>query len=455
MNKLLISFATIALLGGSVANATAFKQINHQQNVNDKTPKVNGTASSEDAEDIASRLFHKTIKLDPNVWLGKNLATDQAKFNAILVKLGILTSTETQYVTWSNLNINVAGWYWSKADFTVKKDGATATGNATINASTGETPAEIAAKLSKATIQFNFNWWKGKDLAANWAQIQQMIANEHLLTRAEASDVIGISYGDFTVESAIARGLIGFDVNDNNTVSNATPTINVVNDGLSAEEIGTKTKGTYYLKGSLQGQYMDAAGPTADFRNYLMNDNLSNYTLADFNAISLPHVKLTGDNTINATVFKDGQIDQASFKIDTQNYAQILVQKQTNSYFNVLVTLTPNVFNYIKQEFATESRTHRRLKDFYHILNDTDGEYFKWYERLADQMGSYGNALATTSDILIYQSQISDSGNRAFAKALQKKVMSMPNNSYLTLDFEWYYAYAVVDTYTTQYWAFW
>ena len=123
MKKLLTSLATITLIAGSVVNATAFKQINHRQNINDPTTKANGTASNEDVEDIASKLFHKTIKLDPNVWLGKNLATEQSALNAAIVKLGVLTADEAKYVTWNSLQIKAADWYWNEG-FTVKKDGA-------------------------------------------------------------------------------------------------------------------------------------------------------------------------------------------------------------------------------------------------------------------------------------------------------------------------------------------
>ena len=231
------SLATIALVGGSVANAAAFKQINHQQNINDTTTKANGTASNEDVEDIANKLFHKTIKLDPNVWIGKNLATKQAAFNAAIVKLGVLTADEVKYVTWNSLQIKAADWYWNEG-FTVKKDGATATGNVAINATTGETTAQIAAKLSKATIQFNYDWWNGKNLKDNWAQIPQIIANEHILTKAEASVVTGLA--SYKTVSGTGQFVIQMHVNDGNTDSIATPHINVVNDGLSADEIAKK-----------------------------------------------------------------------------------------------------------------------------------------------------------------------------------------------------------------------
>ena len=365
MKKLLTSLATITLIGGSVANVAAFKQISHQPNINNLTPKViNRTAANEDAEDIAGKLFHKTIKLDPNVWLGKNLATDQANFNAFLVKLGILSSAEAQYVTWGNLNINVAGWYWSKADFTVKKDGATATGNVTLNASTGETTAQIAAKLNKETLKFNYDWWNGKDVAANWAQIPQMLANEHLLTRAEASVVIGVSFGDFTVtKTGQPYYIMGFDVNDNNTVSNATPTINVVNDGPSAATRASEVTGTYYLKGNLNGQYADTTAAETDLTNYLEHDNLDLFK--GINVI-LPHVKLNGDTRINdAIIVKDGQAAKTPwFMVDTENKPQILTQNLTTSHFNALVTLTPPVIQALKKDFTAYPSYNSILSSF-------------------------------------------------------------------------------------------
>ena len=132
----------------------------------------------------------------------------------------------------------------------------------------------------------------------------------------------------FTVESAIARGLIGFDVNDNNTVSNATPTINVVDDGLSSEELANKISGgIFYLHGNTQGQYADSAMVTQNFRNYLVDDvTLYNpvFTAADANDITLPHIKLQSDNpNIQANVIKDGQQLTPSITLDAHNYPEI------------------------------------------------------------------------------------------------------------------------------------
>ena len=107
------------------------------------------TKKHEDAEDIANKLWNKTIKLDPSQFLGKNLQTDKAQFNAAIVKAGLLNANEVQYVSWNNLTIDVARWYKNGAHFTVNKDGATASGTASINASTGETTQQIASKIKE------------------------------------------------------------------------------------------------------------------------------------------------------------------------------------------------------------------------------------------------------------------------------------------------------------------
>ena len=183
-----------------------------------------------------------------------------------------LMQAEVQYVTWGSLNINLAGYFWNKVDFTVTKDGATATGNDTVNASTGETPAQIAAKLSKATSQLSYNWWNGKSLIANFGQIPQIIVNEHLLTRAEASVVTGLNF-DETISHPGAY-FVSAIVNDNNTVSEATFNMNVVNDGLTAQQVANRISGgTYYLKGTMQGQYGDSTAVTQDLHNYLTGDS--------------------------------------------------------------------------------------------------------------------------------------------------------------------------------------
>ena len=472
MKKLLTSLATIALIGGSVVNAVAFKQIKQQQKIKYPTTKANGTASNEDAEEIASKLFHKTIKLDPNVWLGKNLATEQSALNAAIVKLGVLNADEAKYVTWNSLEIKAADWYWNEG-FTVKKDGATATGNVAINATTGETPAQIAAKLSKATIKFNYDWWKGKDLAANWGQIQQMIVNEHLLTKAEASDVIGISYGDFTVDAPITRGQFGLNVNDNNTMSNATPTVNVVNDGRSANEIANKISGgTFYLHGNMQGQYADSDAVNQNLRNYLANDSQlfnPSFTQADANSVSLSsHVKLQSNNSnLTTNIGKDGQTATSKINVDAHNYPEIITQDQTNATFEAVVNLPPQIVSGLKQYFSKSSKNATdKLECFYNTLDDDlmtnhdhvgSIEYFKWSDRLEALLGSYSWSWLTAREIASIQGHTKDSGNKKFEEALANKLANTPNPSWLTVYFHWYSYSKTLEPNknTTEYWGFW
>ena len=481
MKKLLTSLATITLIGGSVVNATAFKQTEQQQNINDPNPKGNWMTSNEDAEDIASKLFHKTIKLDPNTWLGKNLAADQAAVNTTIVQQGILTADEVQYVTWNSLQINVAGWYWNEG-FTVKKDGATATGSVAINAATGETTAQIAAKLSKATLQFNYDWWNGKSLKDNWAQISQIITNEHILTKAETSVVTGVAEPDIsdTIDH-IGQLEIQVHVNDGNTDSIATPTLNVVNDGRSANEIAnTISGGTFYLHGNMQGQYADSSAVTQNFRDYLVDDTklfTPSFTQADANDINLPHVKLQSDNSnLTANATKDGQTVTSKINLDAHNYPEILTQYSTNSNFGAVVNLTPNVFNAIKKGFLDHSSAYQ-LGWFYQELDDSDmsstqqvyfdsksipfdcsDEFFKWNNRIINHFGHFGDCglgIAWVLDALTIRSS-DDSKNSKFADALVAKIESLPYNSYLTVFFHCYYAWGAVDDhYTTEYWGFW
>ena len=234
MKQLLISLATIVLTTSSIVNTSLWtKQTHRQQPILNQQKRSNQQATQEDAEDIANKLWNKTIKIDPNFWLNKDIQTDQADFNKALVQQGLLTQTEAQYVTWNSLNINEAGWFWNQGVFSVKKDGATATGHMTINASTGETTATIANKISKATnIKLNYNFWNNKMLQDQLPALRTILVNDKILTKAEASVVTGIN--PITIKQAGNLSL-KFDINDHNTDSNANTNVSVVNDGDSAD----------------------------------------------------------------------------------------------------------------------------------------------------------------------------------------------------------------------------
>ena len=350
----------------------------------------------------------------------------------------------------------------------------TATGNVAINATTGETPAQIAAKLSKATLNFNYDWWNGKDLRANWNQIQQMIVNEHLLTKAEASVVTGVSYGDFTVSGPLYTR-VGLIVNDNNTVKSAAPTFSINNDGRSANEIANKISGgTFYLHGNMQGQYADSDAVNQNLRNYLSNDSqLFNprFTQADANTVSLSsHVKLQSNNSnLTANSMKDGQIATSKINVEAHNYPEILTQNQTNSNFGAVVNLPPQIVSGLKQYFSKSSKTAKdKLQCFYNTLDDDlmtkhdhvgSIEYFKYSDRLEALIGSYGDAGVKVRKTISIQSHTEDSGNKKFEEALANKLANTPNPSWLTVYFHWYYAWntggGIADVNTTEYWGFW
>ena len=96
MKKLLTSLATISLMTGSLSNVTAF--VNQKTSV-PKNPVSSAQKTNEDAEDIANKLWNKTVKIDPNFWLNKDIKTEQADFNKAIVSNGILTADEIQYVS--------------------------------------------------------------------------------------------------------------------------------------------------------------------------------------------------------------------------------------------------------------------------------------------------------------------------------------------------------------------
>ena len=190
MKKLLTSLATLSLMTGSLANVTAFV---HQKPPVTNNPNTSQKATNEDAEDIASKLWNKTVKIDPNFWLNKDIKSDQTDFNKALVQEGIITQDEVQYVSWGSFNVKKAGLFANQGAFTVSKDGATATGTVTVDATGVETTQQIAAKITKANLKFNLNYWNQKAVGSYISQVQAILANEKVLTKAEASVVSGLT----------------------------------------------------------------------------------------------------------------------------------------------------------------------------------------------------------------------------------------------------------------------
>ena len=465
MKKIMISLATVALISGSVANATAFTKQNLFQNRMNKQ-KINVNQTNEDVEDIANKLFGKLININPNFWLNKDIHNYQSQFNAAIVQQKVLTADEVKYVSWASLEINRAGYFWSQADFTVAKDGATATGHVTVNATNGETSKQVAAKISKAKLNFNLNYWSNKTILSQFQIFRQMFVNEKILTKNEAS-LISLANSSFKITQA-GQFVVQLHVNDGNEDVVTPLHIAVVNDGLSAQQIASKTKGTYYLNGNMQGQYADSAQVYNNFRNMLINDNIFNYEAPDAYDIILPHVKLKSDNSIQATVLKDGQTAAASFNLAAHNYTEILTQNQTNTVFNVLVNLTPKVISNLKYCFSNCPRGYNPqnyiLDYFYQVLDDgtfsglasCSKEFFKWDDRLERHMDNYGNQIDTVSDIASSESDTKDTGNQIFESVLASEINQAASGAYLTCYFQWEYSYHYTwQTYTTNGFAFW
>ena len=96
MKKLLISLATISLVGGVAVNASAFNQNKHNQKSPQATKMSHSQslgATNEDVEDIANKLFHKIIKIDPNFLLKKDIHSYQSQFNNAIVQQGIFDAS--------------------------------------------------------------------------------------------------------------------------------------------------------------------------------------------------------------------------------------------------------------------------------------------------------------------------------------------------------------------------
>ena len=311
MKKLLASLATVVLVGGSVAGVTAFTQM-HQQTATkvQPQPKHQLGAGVVNPYAIANKLRKHTIKLDPNVWLGRNTKDFGSQINAIVVKDGILTQDEASYVTWSSVNLSVAGWYWT-VNFTVTVPGATATDNVALDMDSGETPAQIVAKLEKRDPTLNFNYWNGKNLQTNLAELRSILVNEDFLTKVEASEITGLAdggYGFVFDKSWINLGFpVDYIVNDNNTSDTAGDAqVEPVNDGDSAQQLASKINSgdNYHISKNYVGDYAYSRGPEAAIKQQIAKWSIASDQI---NYVQMPRVILNSVNNISFNVKKDGQ----------------------------------------------------------------------------------------------------------------------------------------------------
>ena len=144
---------------------------------------------SEVPQDIANKLNNQQIKLDPTVWVGRNLANYQQQLNQTLVTEKILNKYEAPYVYWSNFTVCVAKYFWSWSFNVYQKDpqyGAKVI--VSLDASTGEKTKAIATKIKKADIKLNLNFWKNKTVTNYIPLMRSILVNEKILTKASVWD---------------------------------------------------------------------------------------------------------------------------------------------------------------------------------------------------------------------------------------------------------------------------
>ena len=426
--------------------------------------------TNEDAEDIASKLWNKTIKINPSFWLGKDIKNYETQINNQIVKQGLLTQDEVQYVSWSDLKINLAGWFWNKGAFTVKKDGATMTGHVTIDADSGEAPQQIARKITEATnIKFNLNYWNTKSVQDYLPQLRDILVNDQILTKIEASVISGVSK-PITIKEA---GQITFNIKLDNgkTTSSATSHVDVLNDGSSAVQIANSINGSGFgLKVNTAGMYADSSYVIRNFSNLLE----SNYghSATDIDHIILPHVKLKPENpNLQAKVLKDGQLVTANIQLECRTGPYIYYYIVENGYMQAYVNLNGTVLANLKKWFLNKPpyfshHLNEDIKCFYQMLDDNQdgwldsfdypGSYsIPWSNRLDENMGSFGNAGDTATKIIEYESDALDNSTvKSFAQQLYNEVIN--SNNYLSLMFEWHYYKTVsAANYITEKYKFW
>ena len=411
---------------------------------------------SESSQDIVDKLNKKTIKLNPDFWMNKNLQDYQAKMNDLVVQNKLLTKYETQYVHWNNFHVNQAKYYWNQAGFTVwkKMPQYGTSGKVTINASVGETTKVIAAKLEHAKITLNYNYWHGKNITNYMPLIRSILVNEKILTKTEASIVNGFLHPK-TINSA-GKLAVNFNINDDNTNTWAYTNISVLKDGEDAQHIANKIpSANFYLKDDTFGQYADSSYVTKNFRDLAYNYG---YSREDMNNVTLPHIKLQqNNNNISAHVLKDGQTAQTTkFNLICDKGSQLHLYNQSYYDFQIYANITPAVVQNLKVYFNKHTATPN-LGYFYQVLDDgtydndnlpyCDTGFIPWNSRLEilQNLGdtTFGDSWYSNGDIAWEMSNTDSSDPlRAESIKFEKDLKTSLNNAgtgYLSFMFHWCY----------------
>ena len=436
MKTILIILATsiipISLIASDFGETNQTKLVHYIEPSEIPKNQTKVSQTNEDAEDIANKLWNKTIKLDPNVFLNKDIKTSQTQFNAVIVQEHILTQAEVNYVSWADLKINVARWYNNGAHFSVKKDGAVCTGSVTIDASINETPAQIAAKINNKDINLNLTYWNNKEVNPYLAEIRSIIVNEKLLTKIEASLITRITKPiKITGDSYIP---VSFVFDDGKTTAIANNHLSVNDDGKDASQIAAEVQGkTFWLKTNTVGKYADSDS----IFNQLENIWTYQYGVNNLDAesISLPHLKLAKDNkNVSSQVLKDGQIAKVTFDLQCLPNAYLAYGPNNDGNFlQAYVNLTPAMIEALQTYFPN----HSSKDDLYYFYELLDGSYMSPNNRLSKNMGFFGGSLDKPSDILYEESDTSKTGIARFENLLYSTVMQ--SKDYLSIWFWWEY----------------
>ena len=295
-----------------------------------KASSLTPSTSTEDPSVIVNKLKNASVKLDPNYWLNKNIQDYQAALNDQFFNQGILTKAESNTLTWNSLLIYMAGYYYYKASFTVHSAGKTATGTTTLNASIGETPAQIAAKINAAGdnahchIIFNYAWWQGKRLSQNLAMFRSILVNEHILTVAEASIINGMPFDNPPYPNFLVP--LKASLNDGNTTAATDPvtaSIYYVTDGSSAQTIASELTNKTVNLSFAEWKNKSIAQNLAKFRADLINEHI-------MSAADASHMSADGETW---AITKPGQITNLTFAAEKDGQ----IYKATNVTLNITI----------------------------------------------------------------------------------------------------------------------
>ena len=321
----------------------------------------------------------------------------------------------------------------------------------TVDADSGETPAQIVAKLEKRDPTLNFNYWNGKNLQTNLVELRSILVNEGIVTKVEASEIAGIAdggYGFVIDKTWINTGFpVDYIVNDNNTSDTAGDAqVEAVNDGNDAQQIANSMQNkSYGLKTNAVGQYADSASIKQDFDNILQYT----YGITNLNQISLPHVKLANNNpNINATITKDGQTATAKVDLECKTSPCIHYEYFPDNINDLVfyVNLSPAMTNTFKSIFSHHDAT-TDLGIFYNALDDGEvhddfmppysgPSYIPWANRLDQNLHDFGQDGDPQENIL-YEAINDLPAIHNFANDLYQKLMH--SNGYTSLMVHWHY----------------